>query len=477
MHDYTLAHLGDAALLRDLAALVAQDRLTTAKLLAHIAEADARRLYAPAGYPSMFAYCVEELGLSEDAAYKRIQAARAARRFPVLLSAMAEGRLHLAGVCLLVPHITEGTVEELIDAATHRRKSEIEAWLVRRFGSPEPRAMIRAVTPAAPEVAPGQVGSDVFARSHELFLGQAGTDGAGRDGELAPGRVGDGVRGDELAPGQAEAPTPAPSPERYLIQVTVEKSTHDKLRHAQALLSHAVPGGNVAKVFDRALDALITQLEKKKFGAAVRPRLARHPRTVRRGSTPRGRHIPSPIRRAVWERDHGQCTFVSANGTRCEVRHLLEFDHIEPVAKGGRATIEGMRLRCRAHNQFEAERAFGPGFMICKREEARTRAAKRRATRLAAAEGRAAEARGADARAAALERLRDVMAGLRSLGCRADEARRAAESTEQLQGAPVEERIRAALQFLGSRSTRGRTPWNGSSGSATALDVVAPGTG
>src|SRR5512144_1435993 len=120
MHEYLLSQVSDAVLLRDLAALVAKDRLTTASLLAHIAEVDARRLYAPAGYPSMHAFCLEELRLSEDAAYKRIQAARAARRFPALFAAVAEGRVHLAAVCLLAPHLTEENAEELIQAATHR---------------------------------------------------------------------------------------------------------------------------------------------------------------------------------------------------------------------------------------------------------------------------------------------------------------------------------------------------------------------
>ena len=102
MHSYTLAHVRDDVLLRDLAALVAQERLTTATLLAHIAEVDLRRLYVPAGYSSMHAYCVEGLRLSEDAAYKRIQAARAARQFPSLFTALAEGRLHLTAVCLFL---------------------------------------------------------------------------------------------------------------------------------------------------------------------------------------------------------------------------------------------------------------------------------------------------------------------------------------------------------------------------------------
>jgi hypothetical protein len=112
MRDYRLTHLRDEVLLHDLAGLIVQDRAITATLLAHIAEVDARNLYAPAGFASMFAYCVGELRLSEDAAAKRIQAARAARRFPLLLETVAEGRLHLSGICLLAPHLTEENAAE-----------------------------------------------------------------------------------------------------------------------------------------------------------------------------------------------------------------------------------------------------------------------------------------------------------------------------------------------------------------------------
>src|SRR5437870_3407703 len=98
MSTYALSHLTDHALLRDLAALVADDRITTAVMLAHLAEVDARQLYLPAAYPSMYEYCVGELRLSEDAACKRICAARAARKFPAIFYAVADGRLHLSAV-------------------------------------------------------------------------------------------------------------------------------------------------------------------------------------------------------------------------------------------------------------------------------------------------------------------------------------------------------------------------------------------
>ena len=79
MHTFVLAHVSDEALLADLAALATVDRQTTAALLAHIAEVDARQLYLPAACSSMHTYCVRVLHFSEDAAFKRI---RAARKFP-----------------------------------------------------------------------------------------------------------------------------------------------------------------------------------------------------------------------------------------------------------------------------------------------------------------------------------------------------------------------------------------------------------
>ena len=97
MSRYSLSHLADRALLRDLASLVAQDRATTADLLAHIAEVDARRLYKRMDFPSMHAYCELKLGLSTDAAGRRIQAARLARQYPEIFPAVADGRLFIRG--------------------------------------------------------------------------------------------------------------------------------------------------------------------------------------------------------------------------------------------------------------------------------------------------------------------------------------------------------------------------------------------
>jgi hypothetical protein len=351
MSTYSLTHLDDGVLLRDLAALVARDRATTAELLAHIAEVDTRRLYAPAAHPSMFSYCVHVLRLSEEAAFRRIHAARAARRFPAIFPALADGRLHLTAVILLAPHLTDDTIEELLAAAAYRTKAEIEQLLARRFPRPDVPTLIQAIA-----LAPSPDAGQVSPRTVEPH---------------APESVG------QHALERVEAPAPRPkvaplAPQRFALQVTIGQGTYEKLKHAQDLRGHELPSGDVAQVLDRALDALIGRLEKRKFAATSKPR----PRS-RRASKGK-RHVPADVKRAVWERDGGRCTYVSESGHRCPARSRLEFDHIDPVARGGEATVERMRLRCRAHNQLEAERTFGAGFMSGKRRaaaEARVRTA------------------------------------------------------------------------------------------------------
>ena len=68
--------------------------------------------------------------------------------------------------------------------------------------------------------------------------------------------------------------------------------------------------------------------------------------------------MPAPVRRAVWTRDGGRCTFVGAEG-RCAETGRLEFHHIAPYARGGPTTEENLTLRCRAHNAFESRLVFG----------------------------------------------------------------------------------------------------------------------
>jgi len=336
-------YLSDQALDRELTAVVAKEDTATAAVLDHIAEFDARKLYLPAGYPSMFAYCVDRLRRSDEAAYKRIRAARAARRFPVIFDAIAEGRLHLTGVVLLAPYLTENTATELLAAASHKTTKQIEQLVAERFPRPDLAALVQAIRPSAPAVSPGT----------ELAPSPQGD--ASQRGQLA-------LRPVEARPQASDRPSLKPlAPQRFAVQFTMGQAAHDKLRHVQELLGHQVPSGDLAQVFELALDALIPELERRKFAATAKPRLSH------RRSETNGRHIPARVRRTVWVRDQGQCTFVSESGHRCEARKPLEFDHVQEVARGGEATVAGIRLRCRAHNQYQAECTFGAEFMGHKR--------------------------------------------------------------------------------------------------------------
>ena len=354
--------LADHVLLRTLATVVTRDRETTAELLALMAEVDKRQLFRGEGYPSMFRYCVEKLRMSEDVAYKRIQTARAARRFPTILPAIADGRLHLTAVVLLKPFLTSENAEALLTGAAGKTKAQVEVLIAERFPKADVPTSIRVIAPPAAPEPMASSPSEPFAAATPATPAPAVSEVLELQSKLVPEPVAHertspvSVPVVLLAPERRIAPL---SPGRFELRLTMSQQLHDKLRDAQELLGHAVPSGDIAEVLERALDEFIAKKEKSKFAATEKPRAARRSRDPR--------HIPAAVKRAVWERDHGRCTFVSDDGHRCGARKFLEYDHVQPFARGGTATVDGLRLRCRPHNQLEAERTLGAGFMESKR--------------------------------------------------------------------------------------------------------------
>ena len=55
--------------------------------------------------------------------------------------------------------------------------------------------------------------------------------------------------------------------ELLALQFSIPKSTHESLRYAQDLLSHSIPDGDLAQLFDRALHVLISHVEKQRFAS------------------------------------------------------------------------------------------------------------------------------------------------------------------------------------------------------------------
>jgi len=348
------AALSDHDLHARLIALAAGERAASVELVAHLAELDARpSLYAARGYGSLHAYCTQALRLSEDAASNRIAAARACRRFPVILDMLASGEMTLTSVRLLGRHLTPENHRSVLENAKRRTLNEIDVLVAALDPKPDAVSLVRKL-PTATVPAPAPTA------------------------QVVP---------PEPLPMPTATPSPAPpaagprpiirptAPERYRVQFTIGEATHEKLRRLQALLRREIPDRNPGAIFDRAVTLLLAHVEKNKLGVTAKPR-SRPP--IRRETDnedirtppPPSRDVPRAVKRAVWKRDGGRCAFVSVEGRRCTQREFLEYHHVQAYAKQGPATVANISLRCRRHNQYEAELVFGSPCASIAREHA-----------------------------------------------------------------------------------------------------------
>ncbi len=396
MQDNELRSVPDDELLRRLAEILRQSRRVEADLVAHIAEVDARRLYARSASPSMFAYATEVLHLSEAEAYLRIAAARASREHPILLAMLADGRLHLTAIAKIAPHLTAENREGLLARAVHKSKREIEELVAEVSPRPDVPAVMRRL--------PDRPGQDAVAqrpgaeRGHSLRELRLDVATAG-DVRLESGvTAGAELRLDGVAP-QAErpvgpcarpslgqAPTPAVSPlapGRYKVQFTASAALRDKLERLRGLMRSSVPDGDLAAIIEQAVSEKLERLEALRFARTSKPR-----KTVAASDTsPRTRQIPAAIKRAVHERDGGRCRYVDEQGRRCGARDRLEFHHRHPFGFGGDHSEANVALVCHEHNHRLAEIDYGQRAMEAHRASRRT---DRRAGSFAiAVEGRA----------------------------------------------------------------------------------------
>ncbi len=334
---HTLKALSDDALLRRLSELVHGSRRVEVEVIAHIAEVDARRLYAREAASSMFVYCTDVLHLSEHEAYLRIRVARAASEHPVLLDMLADGRIHLSGIGMLVPHLTPGNRDSLLERATHRSKRQIDELIAELRPQPDVPATVRKLPARAPTPRRSDALEPRAAEPPAL--------------ELVPERVAESAVA--AAPPARVKPL---APERYRVQFTASAGLRDKLGRLQQLMRPSVPNGDLAAIIELAVSEKLERLEAKRFARTKAPR-----KTLAKTDTSApSRYIPAAVRRAVHERDGGRCAFMDAQGRRCKERHRLEFHHHDrPYGRGGDHRPDNIRLMCRAHNTLLAERDYG----------------------------------------------------------------------------------------------------------------------
>jgi hypothetical protein len=336
-----LTRLSDAELVARMKSLVARERDATAQIVAHLAELDTRDMHLREGYDSLYAYCRDALGLSEWEAYNRIEVARTARRFPVILEMLAAGAIHLTAVKLLAPHLTLANHGEVLASARGKKKPEIEEIVARLSPRPDVTTSVRRL--------PG-LRLHAFPSAEAPVAPDASATDPAEPDPAAPVPPETGLTAEPLSVPRA-AVTPL-SPDRYKLQLTIGGDTLEKLRLAKDMLSHAIPSGDDAAVLDRALTALLVDLAKTKFADTRKPRRSR-------AKDPRARDASAAVKRAVWVRDLGRCKFIGPSGHRCNERRFVEFHHVDPYALGGEATVDRIELRCRRHNDYEGRLYFG----------------------------------------------------------------------------------------------------------------------
>jgi hypothetical protein len=342
----SLSHLSDAALLDRLNKLAAQDRRTTAALVECIVETWSRRLHRERGYSSMYTYCVGALQMSADVAYKRIRVARIAARFPRVLDAIGDGRMNITGLVILSAYLTQENGDELLTLCEKRSNRDIRMLLAERFPQPDVPTVLKPLppSPAFRQLAAQPVVSPTNSPDTATTAAASGDDSPVIQPTIHSTAI--------LTP---------LAPQRFELQTTIGQRLEALLREAHELLGHPTSTSHVPEVLEEAMENFVEKLRKQKFGATDSPRPAREP-------NPESRHIPEDVKRAVWDRDGGQCAFMSEDGHRCQERSNLEYDHIVPFSRGGTATVSNIRLLCWAHNQLEAERTFGAEFMDQKRK-------------------------------------------------------------------------------------------------------------
>jgi 5-methylcytosine-specific restriction endonuclease McrA len=158
-----------------------------------------------------------------------------------------------------------------------------------------------------------------------------------------------------------------------VIQFSARQHFMRKVSTIRSLAAHRLQGAtSFEHVFELLMDYFIEREDPERRHQRRESRGARAARTSPDNGDPRA--IPAHIRDQVFARDHHRCTYVGLNGNKCGSTHALQVDHIVPVALGGSANIENLRLLCAKHNRLEAQRELGqrqPGNRVTRAAAAR----------------------------------------------------------------------------------------------------------
>ncbi|ACL67477.1 HNH nuclease [Anaeromyxobacter dehalogenans 2CP-1] len=328
--------------------LLRSERHAMVEFLLALAEFDRRGLWQQRGHTSLFSFLHRELKLSAGSAQLRKTAAELIQRHPAVEGALREGRLCLSSVCELAKVVTTDNCAEVLPRffGLSSREAAAVAASIRPVENPPRREVVVPLRITVPAALPAEALRDAAPAPVALFHAH----------ETPP--VSPSAEPSASIPQAACVAVPVAKSssvawldsDQARMHLTVSKAFLKKLDAARDALSHSMPGASRENVLEAALDLLIADRARRK-GLTAKPQ-----KTIRPSKPD---HIPVHVRREVWARDGGRCTFLLASGERCGSTHRLELDHILPRACGGASTADNLRIRCRGHNLEEARRVFG----------------------------------------------------------------------------------------------------------------------
>jgi hypothetical protein len=258
---------------------------------------------------------------------------------------LEDGRVHLSAIGVLAPHLTEANCDELLARATHKSKREVKELVAEIAPKPDVPAQIRKVPERVQKVGQASARPEIDVRADLEIPTSSGEGTASGRSRTEPASMASVNQKSEREPMVPLAPA------RYKVQFTASAELRDKLERLTALM----PEADLAAVIEAAVTEKLERLEAKRYGNVKKPR-----KTLEEADTaPGARNIPAPVRRFVWKRDGGQCTFRGTDGRRCSERHRLQFHHDNPFARGGDRSADNIRLLCKAHNLYMAEKDYG----------------------------------------------------------------------------------------------------------------------
>ena len=346
-----------------LAELLHREHSAMADFLVALAAFDRERHWETLGYKAVFWFLHRELGLSKSAAFYRKTAAALIQGYPEVLEALRDGRLCLTSVAELAKVITQKNRAEVLPrffTLSSREAKKVTAELV-PVDTPPLRDIVTVVQPGAPALAL----TFPPANPPPPSRGSAPNHG---DATLS---VPDVVPV-PVAPQQGASVVEPLTADLRRLHLTVSKRLLDKLDAARDALSHSHPGASRDESIEAGLDLILERTAKRR-GLVKNPRkkAAALAEPTAPGEEPPvaakdpGRYVVAEVRRAIWERDHGQCQWAIDGGGICGSTYQVEVDHAsKPFAKGGRILKpEDGRLLCRPHQLVSARREFGDGCM------------------------------------------------------------------------------------------------------------------